>query len=94
MEQALLQVGLPVSCAWDVCETTGFVKPKCVDPTNGGWYKSRLARNNPRRRWYCPEHSANGRKFDDSFYRRFATPAPIIEAKETTTEEELYALLD
>lgn len=93
MEQALLQVGLPVTCAFGDCDTTGFVKPRS---DYGGWYKSKLFRFK-RKRWYCPEHYEKGREIDNRFYQNYATPHPYPdeEAKAIlSTEEELYKLLD
>lgn len=92
MEQALIQVGLPVKCAWGDCETTGFVKPKCVDPEHGGWYKSKLFRFS--HTWYCPKHYEKGREIDNKFYENYKTPDPYPEQEAEATIEELYKLLD
>lgn len=92
MEEALIQVGLPVKCR--MCETRGFVKPKFMDPEHGGWYKSRMFRTK-RLRWYCPEHYENGRAEDNKFYENYKTPDPYPEeVAQAKTTEELYALLD
>lgn len=96
MEQALIQVGLPVTCAFGDCKTHGFIKPKFADPTHGGWYKSKLFRFK-RKRWYCPTHYEDGRRIDNHFYENYRTPDPYsdkeLEAIENT-EEELYKLLE
>lgn len=89
MEQALLQVGLPVQCARSDCDTKGFVKPQS---DYGGWYKSKLFRFRPKLKWYCPEHHDYGQLRDTTFYKRYATPEPIETIE--STEEELYKLLD
>lgn len=93
MDQALIQVGLPVKCGWGDCETTGFVKPKCVDPSHGGWYKSKLFRLK-KKRWFCPEHYEEGRVIDNKFYENYKTPDPYPEEQVEQTVDELYALLD
>jgi hypothetical protein len=70
----------------------GFVKPRS---DYGGWYKSKLFRFRPRKRWYCPEHHDFGKHRDDHFYDRYKTPEPPVEEKVTeSTTEELYKLLD
>ena len=92
MDQALIQVGLPVQCAYGDCGQKGFVKPRS---DYGGWYKSKLFRFRPRKRWYCPEHHDFGKQRDDHFYDRYKTPEPPVEEKVTeSTTEELYKLLD
>lgn len=84
MDQALIQVGLPVKCCWADCETKGFVKPW----TNYGGWARRL-----RRKWYCPDHAKQAKQFYDNIVESYKTPDPAPEpAKETV--EELYALLD
>lgn len=92
MEEALLQVGLPVKCAYGDCETTGFVKPLCVDPKRGGWYKSRMFRFRIGKRWFCPKHAKKAKEMEDKFYEKYRTPAPEPKAEDTV--EELYKLLD
>lgn len=94
MEEALIQVGLPVHCGWGDCEITGFVKPKCVDPTHGGWYKSKMFRFRIKKRWFCPDHYEKGRELDNRFYENLKTPDPYTEKDTANIEEELYALLD
>lgn len=95
MEEALIQVGLPVSCAWGDCEVTGYVKPAFIDPKHGGWYKSKLMRRRPRKMWYCPGHYEKGRELDNRFYENYKTPDPYPEqAKVEQTTEELYNLID
>lgn len=94
MEEALLQVGLPVKCDWGDCGATGFVKPKCVDPEHGGWYKSKMFRFNRKKRWFCPDHYENGRGFDNKFYDNYRTPEPYTEKVTPSVSEELYKLLD
>lgn len=92
MEEALIQVGLPVKCR--KCLKEGRVKPAFVDPTHGGWYKSKMFRTK-RLRWYCPEHYELGREEDNRFYENYKTPDPYPEdATVAQTEEELYKLLD
>lgn len=93
MEEALIQVGLPVTCAWGDCGTRGFVKPRFVTPDYGGWYKSKLFRFK-RKRWYCPEHYENGREIDNKFYENYKTPDPYPAEKVEATVDELYKLLD
>ncbi len=88
MEQALIQVGLPVKCAHGDCSATGFVKPKEHD----GWYKSKFFRFRPTKRWYCPEHYKEGRAIDNEFYENYKTPGP--EPEPENVEKELYKLLD
>lgn len=94
MEEALIQVGLPVRCAYGDCGVTGHVKPKFVDETHGGWYKSKFFRLRPRKRWFCPEHYEQGREIDNRFYENWKTPDPYTEKDTDNIEEELYALLD
>lgn len=94
MEEALIQVGLPVTCAWGDCGTKGNVKPKFVDPTHGGWYKSKMFRMRPKKKWFCPEHYEEGRALDNRFYENFKTPDPYPEEQTEQTTAELYALLD
>jgi hypothetical protein len=94
MEEAILQIGLPVKCAYGDCEITGFVKPHS---DYGGWYKSKMFRFKPRKRWYCPEHHEAGRQIDNKFYENYRTPEPYtdkeLDAQKDMTEE-LYKLLD
>lgn len=94
MDQALIQIGLPVHCAWGDCEASGFVKPKFVDETHGGWYKSKMFRMRPRKRWFCPDHYEEGRAFDNRFYENFRTPDPYPADMTKEAQEELYKLLD
>lgn len=86
MEQALLQVGLPVICGFGDCGLKGFVKPKNYD----GWYKSRLLRGQLTKRWFCPDHAIEGKNIDNKFYDETATPAP--EPPVPTTEDKLENL--
>lgn len=88
MDQSLIKVGLPVSCAFGDCEVTGYVKPAS---DYGGWYKSRLFRFK-RKRWFCPDHAKEGKAIDDKFYQNYKTPAPEIKPEDAT--EALYKLLD
>ncbi len=98
MDQALIQVGLPVTCAYADCGITGHIKPAFADPEHGGWYKSKMFRFKPRKRWYCPDHYEDGRRIDNTFYENYRTPDPypeeVAQAKVEETTEELYALLD
>lgn len=90
MDQALIQVGLPVKCR--KCLAPGFVKP---NSDYGGWYKSKMFRMFPRNRWYCPEHYEIGRSVDNKFYENYKTPDPYPEKpKVEATVEDLYKLLD
>lgn len=91
MEQALIQVGLPVKCAFGDCESTGFVKPHT---DHDGWYKSKMFRMRPRKRWFCPEHYERGREIDNRFYENYKTPDPYPEQAIEDTVDELYKLLD
>lgn len=91
MEEALIQVGLPVTCAFGDCGTKGFVKPAT---DYGGWYKSKFFRLRFKKRWYCPEHYEKGREIDNRFYENYKTPDPYPEESVEKTEEELYKLLD
>lgn len=84
MDQALIKIGLPVSCS--ACGEKGYVKPAT---DYGGWYKQKLI---TKTRWYCPAHSEAIRKFVKSLDEKFATPEPEKTLEATT--EELYALLD
>lgn len=93
MEEALIQVGLPVKCAYGDCGVTGFVKPAFVDPKHGGWYKSKLFRFK-RKRWYCPAHYEEGRAIDNRFYENYKTPDPYPEQETEATVDELYKLID
>jgi len=83
MDQALLQVGLPVTCSWADCKTKGFVKP---GTDYGGWIKRW------RRQWYCPTHAKEAQAYYDSVVARYATPDPEPEPEDTT--DALYKLLD
>lgn len=94
MDQALIQVGLPVRCAFGDCGTTGHVKPAFVDPKHGGWYKSKFFRFRPRKMWYCPKHYEKGREIDNRFYENYKTPDPYPEQETEATVDELYKLLD
>ncbi|MES1987272.1 MAG: hypothetical protein V4440_04440 [Pseudomonadota bacterium] len=80
MDQALIQVGLPVKCDWADCGTTGFVK---AGSDHGGWHRHTL------KRWYCPKHAKKAAEQYKAFQDKYATPEP-----EVSTEEELYKLLD
>lgn len=91
MEEALLQVGLPVSCAYGDCEAHAFVKPRT---DYGGWYKSKFFRFRFKKRWFCPEHYEAGREIDNRFYDNWKTPDPYNENDTASIEEELYKLLD
>lgn len=91
MDQALIQVGLPVKCAYGDCESKGFVKPHS---DYGGWYKSKFFRFRPRKRWYCPDHYEEGRAIDNKFYENYRTPDPYPEQQTENTVDELYKLLD
>lgn len=92
MDQALIQIGLPVCCAYGDCGTTAFVKPHS---DYDGWYKSKFFRLRPRKRWFCPEHYEKGREIDNRFYENYKTPDPYLEKKGVeTTVDELYKLLD
>lgn len=84
MDEALIQVGLPVKCIYADCQTRGFVKP---GTDYGGWYKARIYRKR-KNKWFCPEHYNNGKEADERFYK---TPQPELK---DTTEEELYKLLE
>lgn len=86
MEEALIKVGLPVKCA--KCKKEGRVRPKDY----GGWYKSRLFRLRPKKRWFCPEHHDIGKRMDEHFYDISQTPQPDTTVEDST--EELYKLLD
>lgn len=90
MDEAILQIGAPVKCK--LCDTTGRVKPQT---DYDGWYKSRLLRNNWRKRWFCPgEHAQIGKDMDTNFYERYATPTTTPATAVEDTTEELYKLLD
>ena len=91
MEEALLQVGLPVKCAYGDCEDTNFVKPQT---DYDGWYKSKFFRFRFKKRWFCPEHYEAGREIDNRFYDNWKTPDPYNENDTASIEEELYKLLD
>jgi hypothetical protein len=89
MEQALIQVGLPVTCGLGDCETKGFVKPWT---DYGGWYRSKLFRRRPRQKWFCPDHHQEGQAIDNRFYENYKTPDP--EPEPENVEADLYKLLD
>lgn len=91
MEEALVQIGLPVTCAFGDCGTKGHVKPQS---DYDGWYKSKFFRLRIKKRWYCPEHYEKGREIDNKFYENYRTPDPYTEKDTTNIEEELYKLLD
>lgn len=91
MEEAIIQVGLPVKCNYGDCGVTGNVKP---DKQYGGWYKSKMFRMRWKKQWYCPEHYEQGREIDNRFYENWKTPDPYTEKDTDNIEEELYALLD
>lgn len=83
MDEALLQVGLPVSCSWGDCDTKGFVKPQTdYDGWIRRWHK----------KWYCPSHAAKAKETYDSIVEQYKTP----EAPPSTEEAEadLYAILE
>lgn len=86
-----MAVGLPVTCAFGDCGTKGHVKPQS---DYGGWYKSKMFRMRPRKRWYCPEHYEEGRAIDNKFYQNYLTPDPYSESELEATQDELYKLLD
>lgn len=94
MEEAIIQVGLPVKCNFGDCESTTFVKPHT---DYNGWYKSKFFRFRWKKRWYCPDHYEKGREIDNNFYENWKTPHPYtkeeLESREKITDE-LYALLD
>lgn len=90
MDAALELVGLPVKCAYGDCEATGFMKPRS---DYDGWYKSKMFRLKPRKKWFCPDHYEHGRQIDNRFYENIRTPDPYDGDKETV-EEQLYKLLD
>lgn len=80
MDQALIQVGLPVKCDWADCKTKGFVKP---DGKYGGWVKRW------HKRWYCPKHAKKAQEHYDAVLARYETPAP-----EPTPQNDLQNLMD
>lgn len=84
MDQALIQVGLPVRCK--TCLAIGFVKP---GTKHGGWGSIRLL---GRRKWYCPKHAKKAKEFNERMEDNYKTPQPgrMVEK----TQEELYKLLD
>lgn len=83
MDEALIQVGLPVKCVWGDCNTKGFVKPWT---DYGGWGRR------SRTKWYCPAHAKKAQELYDDITERYKTPDPgLIPAD---TEAELYKLLD
>lgn len=90
MEQAILAVGLPVTCI--DCGAKGSVKPRS---DYGGWYKSRLLRNRAKK-WYCPSHAVKYKKVEDRFLSGgYSKNTPIeVETKEKSVEEQLYDLID
>jgi hypothetical protein len=83
MDQALVQVGLPVRCSWGECSTQGFVKPRT---DYGGWMRRST------KRWYCPDHAKKAKEHYDSIVEQYRNPKP--EPAPTNTTEELYKLLD
>ena len=85
MEEALIQIGLPVKCIYANCQSRGFVKPRS---DYGGWYKAKIYRKR-KKRWFCPEHYEKGEELDKRFFEDYKTPTPEI-----STEEELYKLLE
>lgn len=91
MDEALLQVGLPVKCR--VCPATTLVKPMT---DYNGWYKSKTMRGGLTKRWFCPEHAGPGQEVDESpmniYIPRSAANQPP-EVNEDPTDE-LYKLLD
>lgn len=54
MEEALIQVGLPVSCAYGGCDKTSNIKP---GTDWGGW--GRWKPLHARWQWYCPKHASH-----------------------------------
>jgi hypothetical protein len=93
MEEFFIRVGLPVVCAWSDCGTKGNIKPKFIDETHGGWYKSKLLRTK-RKKWFCPEHYEQGRALDNRFFENYKTPDPYPEDQTEAATAELYKLLD
>lgn len=94
MEQALIQVGLPVTCAYGDCGAETFVKPAT---DHDGWYKSKFFQRRPRQRWYCPKHYQKGREIDNKFFQNVRVPDPYSEKELKSmekTQDELYKLLD
>lgn len=89
MDQALIQIGLPIKCAYGDCDIKGFVKPHS---DYAGWYKSKMFRKLYHQRWFCPGHYQMGREMDNKFYENYKTPDP--EPDVTDTVDELYKLLD
>jgi len=88
MEEALIQVGLPVKCG--TCKERGFVKP---GTDYNGWHKSRLLRGQSTKKWYCPgDHADWARELDRKFYEENRNPEP--EPPVENVEDELYKLLD
>lgn len=83
MDQALLQVGLPVKCSWGDCGIKAFVK---AGTDHDGWTRRW------RKKWYCPEHSKKAQQKYDAFVEQYKNLE--LESKTETTEEELYKLLD
>lgn len=86
MDEALLQVGLPVKCKR--CGVKGSVKPRT---DYNGWFRWRLMRGASR--WYCPEHAPLGvvaKQNMEVAMRAVQEP----EQEELSSEEALYALLD
>lgn len=84
MDQALIQVGLPVKCR--KCLTPGRVKPSS---DYDGWYRLRISR----KEWFCPEHAKIGKDMDQRFYEKYKTPEPAVDPDKEDIEE-LYKLLD
>lgn len=78
MDQALIQVGLPVKCAWGDCDTRGFVKPH----NYGGWIRRW------HKKWYCPTHAKEAKEIYDSIIERYKTLEPKNDI------EDLYKLLE
>lgn len=83
MEEAIIQIGLPVKCAWGDCETTGFVKP---GSDHGGWLRRSFIK------WYCPDHAKEAKEMYDRIAEKYRTPE-LVQASDNA-EEELYKLLE
>jgi len=85
MDEALIQVGLPVKCR--TCGKKGYVKPHT---DYNGWYRWKLLREVSR--WYCPDDAPKGvamkQNMDDGY------PTPELETAPEDIEAELYKLLD
>ena len=90
MDETILAVGLPVSCASTDCEAKTMVRPRS---DYNGWCKARRYKKN---NWYCPEHSSEAKALNDNKYKYtgYINIAPTETEEPVDELQELYNLID